>query len=161
MERWSFQSQVFFLGKRLEHHRKLVDYPGSVVQDRTVYEDAEIFASNLYQQGQMSQRDYETYRSLYEAISAFLPAPDLIIYLKASQETLLRHIRQRGRAFEQTIDPNYIRQLNVLYEQWSGQWSACPVLTIDMDVVDFQSQPSDFDEIVREVDTKLSQHITP
>jgi len=155
MQRWSFHSQVFFLGKRLEHHRQLVDHPGAVVQDRTVYEDAEVFACNLYRQGKMTERDYNAYRSLYEAVSAFLPAPDLIIYLQASTDTLLQHIAKRGRAFEQDIDPAYIEQLNVLYEQWIARWMASPVLTVDLDQVDFVSNTADYATIVERVQDSL------
>ncbi len=159
MKRWSFHSQVFFLGKRLEHHRNLSDYPNSVVQDRTVYEDAEIFARNLYQQGNMSDRDYDAYRNLYQAISAFLPPPNLIIYLRSSVETLLSRIEQRGREFEQDIDPDYVTRLNVLYDQWIDDWTACPVLVVDMDKLDFQHNSTDFEQIVRDVQGQLRQTV--
>jgi deoxyadenosine/deoxycytidine kinase len=155
MQRWSFHSQVFFLGKRLEHHRQLLDHPGSVVQDRTVYEDAEIFARNLYEQGEMSERDYDAYRRLYQAISAFLPPPDLIVYLQASTSTLLRHIEQRGRDYERQIDPEYIARLNRLYDQWIDDWTACPVLRIRMDDVDFFRRPTDLESIKQQVEAKL------
>lgn len=157
MQRWSFHSQVFFLGKRLEHHRQLLDHPGSVVQDRTVYEDAEIFAKNLYQQGQMSERDYDAYRRLYQAVSAFLPPPDLIIYLDASVETLVQHIHRRGRDFEQNIQVDYVAQLNNLYREWISDWSACPVLTISLDQVDFVANATDFATIVQDVRKNLKQ----
>ena len=159
MERWSFHSQIFFLGKRLEHHRQLVDFPGSVAQDRTVYEDAEIFACNLYKQGKISQRDYDTYRSLYQAISKFLPAPDLIIYLQANIETLLRQIAQRGRDFEQDITREYITQLNTLYESWISDWTACPVLYVDMNVTDFLNNPAQFHDIAAQVADLLPQRV--
>lgn len=159
MNRWSFHSQVFFLGKRLEHHRQLLDYPGSVIQDRTVYEDAEIFARNLYQQGNMSQRDYDAYRSLYKAVSAFLPPPDLIIYLESTVDTLINRIKHRGREFEQNIDPNYIRQLNGLYEDWIQDWTASPILCIEMDSLDFQHNPSDFAQIITKVKNALPERI--
>ncbi|MEO0564127.1 MAG: deoxynucleoside kinase, partial [Chloroflexota bacterium] len=155
MERWSFHSQVFFLGKRLEHHRRLIDHPGSVVQDRTVYEDAEIFACNLYEQGKMSDRDYNAYRSLYQAVSAFLPPPDLIVYLRASTPTLLRHIEKRGRNFEQNIDPNYVDRLSRLYDRWIDAWTASPVLVIDMNAVDFIANPDDLAAIIEQVDLQL------
>ncbi len=151
MPRWSFHSQVFFLGKRLEHHRQLLDHPGSAVQDRTVYEDAEIFACNLYRQGKMSDRDYETYQGLYHAVTAFLPPPNLVIYLKASTETLLRHIAGRGRDFEQDIDPGYVAQLNELYNAWAEDWTACPIVTVDMDTVDFVARPDDLRDILEMV----------
>ncbi len=155
MRRWSFHSQVFFLGKRLEHHRQLLQRAGSVVQDRTVYEDAEIFARNLYDQGHMSDRDYDAYRRLYEAISAFLPPPHLIIYLKASVDTLLARIARRGREFEREIAPEYLERLNCLYDSWIGRWSACPVLTIVTDDLDFEHNGQDLSRIVREVEAAL------
>lgn len=155
MERWSFHSQTFFLGKRLEHHRQLIDHPGSVVQDRTVYEDAEIFARNLYQQGHMNDRDYDAYRRLYQAISSFLPAPDLMIYLEANVATLMSHIRKRGRDFERNITPDYLANLNQLYTDWIEDWTACPVLRIDMNGRDFLMNTDDFDYIARLVDDAL------
>lgn len=160
MERWSFHSQVFFLGKRLEHHRQLVDYPGNVVQDRTVYEDAEIFATNLYLQGKMSTRDYETYRSLYLAVTRFLPPPNLVIYLQASVESLLRQIAQRGREFERGIDPDYVRQLNRLYDHWIDDWTACPVLRVNMDHTNFQHNSTQFETIVRDVQAVLPEKVS-
>lgn len=141
MTRWSFHSQVFFLSRRLQHHRQLVDHPGSVVQDRSVYEDAEIFARNLFEQGQMAPRDYRAYRDLYEGIRAFLPPPDLLVYLKGSVETLLNRIRLRGRDFEQDISPDYLHRLNILYDSWIERWDSCPVLIIPADDMDFQHEP--------------------
>lgn len=155
MHRWSFHSQVFFLGKRLEHHRQLLDYPTSAVQDRTVYEDAEIFARNLYEQGYMSERDYDAYRRLYQAISAFLPPPDLIVYLRASVDTLIEHIRQRGRPFERDINPDYVARLNALYERWIASWTLCPVLTVSMDALDFCHNHDHFAAIADEVTRRL------
>jgi deoxyadenosine/deoxycytidine kinase len=156
MRRWSFHSQVFFLGKRLEHHRQLLDHPGSVVQDRTVYEDAEVFARNLYEQGRMSDRDYDAYRRLYQAISAFLPPPDLIIYLQASVDTLVRHIEQRGRDYEQRISPDYIAQLNTLYDHWIEDWTACPVLRVRMDSVDFHKRPADWSWVKQQIEAEIT-----
>lgn len=155
MTRWSFHSQMFFLGKRLEHHRQLVDHPGSVVQDRTVYEDAEIFARNLANQGKMNARDFETYCSLYKAIASFLPPPSLIIYLKAEVETLVARIQQRGRDFEQDISREYLQQLNQLYEDWISDWTACPIVTIETDTMDFQHNDDDYQMILREVEQAL------
>jgi deoxyadenosine/deoxycytidine kinase len=151
MQRWSFHSQVFFLGKRLEHHRQLIDHLGSVVQDRTVYEDAEIFAHNLYQQGHMNDRDYDAYRRLYKAVSSFLPAPDLLIYLESDVETLLNRIHNRGRKFERNISTDYLQQLNHLYTGWIEDWAACPVLRISMNGRDFQHNGDDFKFIVKQV----------
>lgn len=156
MQRWSFHSQVFFLGKRLEHHHQLLDHPTSAVQDRTVYEDAEIFARNLYEQGDMADRDYDAYRRLYQAISAFLPPPDLIIYLQANVETLLRHINRRGRDFERSITPEYLKRLNLLYDHWIDNWTACPVLRVSIDGVDFQHNSVDFVRIAHSIETSLT-----
>jgi deoxyadenosine/deoxycytidine kinase len=148
MKRWSFHSQVFFLSRRLQHHRQLVDHPGSVVQDRSVYEDAEIFAQNLYNQGQMSARDYQAYRDLYDGIRAFLPPPDLLVYLKSSVETLLARIKLRGRDFERDISPDYLQRLNGLYDDWIDRWDSCPVLVVPADEMDFQHDHTARDMIV-------------
>lgn len=153
MQRWSFHSQVFYLGKRLEHHRLLVDHPASVVQDRTVYEDAEIFACNLYEQGHMSDRDYDAYRRLYRAVSSFLPPPDLVIYLRASVPTLLTHIARRGHDYERTIAPAYLERLNKLYDRWIGGWTVCPVLTLSMDGMDFLHNAADCADMMERIRT--------
>lgn len=159
MERWSFHSQVFYLGKRLEHHRQLIDHVGSVVQDRTVYEDAEIFAANLYEQGKLSKRDYAAYRNLYQAVSSFLPPPDLIVYLRASVDTLTDHIVRRGHAYEQQIETAYLHQLNQLYERWITHWTACPVLIVDIDHRDFVLNPQDFADIVNLIQKSFTSGI--
>jgi deoxyadenosine/deoxycytidine kinase len=156
MRRWSFHSQVFFLGKRLEHHHQLLQHPTSAVQDRTVYEDAEIFARNLYEQGNMSERDYDAYRRLYQAVSAFLPPPHLLIYLQASVNTLLAHIHKRGRDYERSIAPDYLARLNRLYDEWIDRWTACPVLRISTDHLDFQHNPADFNRIRDEIQERLA-----
>ncbi|MBN1259508.1 MAG: deoxynucleoside kinase [Anaerolineae bacterium] len=137
MERWSFHSQVFFLAQRLRHHRELLDRPNSVIQDRTVYEDAEIFARNLFKRGAMRGRDYRTYSDLYEAVMAILPPPDLVIYLRASVATLIQRIQRRGRSFEQQIATEYLEQLNELYEALFENFTLCPVLTVPADRLDF------------------------
>jgi deoxyadenosine/deoxycytidine kinase len=137
MRRWSFHSQIFFLSRRLVHHRQLLERPNSVIQDRSVYEDAEIFARNLARQGKMTERDYGVYRSLYDAIISILPPPDLVIYLRASVETLQDRIARRGRDFEQNIDPGYLQQLNALYEDWIGSFGLCPILTVPSDTLNF------------------------
>ncbi len=137
MRTWGFHSQVFFLSRRLHHHYQLMQHPNTVVQDRSVYEDAEVFAGNLYRQGLMSERDYASYRELYEVVCALLPPPTLIVYLRASVDTLLRRIALRGRDFERKISGEYLAQLNTLYEEWVSNFALCPVLTIPTDAVDF------------------------
>lgn len=160
MKRWSFHSQVFYLGKRLEAHRLLVDHPGSVVQDRTVYEDAEIFARNLYNQGAMSERDYDAYLRLYTAVSSFLPPPDLVIYLCGSVTTLAQHIFKRGRDYERNIGTDYLERLNALYDQWIANWTRCPVLRVSMDDLDFAGRPEDLASIVNAVKERIAP-VTP
>lgn len=155
MRAWSFHSQIFFLSRRLRHHRQLLDHPKSVVQDRSVYEDAEIFACNLYRQGNMVDRDYRSYRELYETLTQFLPPPDLVIYLRASTETLLRRIRLRGREFEQDIDPAYLQQLNILYEDWIGRFTLGPVLIVPADDLDFVAYNTHLDLIIAKMREKL------
>ncbi len=118
MRAWAFHSQIFFLTRRLRIHRQLLDHPTSAIQDRSVYEDAEVFAHNLYRQGLFAQRDYASYRELYEVLTDFLPPPDLVIYLRASVSTLQERIKYRGRDYERQITPDYLQQLNLeLYQQ--------------------------------------------
>ncbi len=156
MERWSFHSQIFFLSRRLQHHRQLVDHPGSVLQDRTVYEDAEVFAQNLYRQGHMSKRDYDTYHALYEGISAFLPPPDLLIYLRARVGTLSERIAMRGRHYERQISIDYLALLNDLYEDWIGNWKASPVLILSADDLDFVHNPDHLQLILDDTKAHLA-----
>lgn len=145
MRAWSFHSQVFFLSKRLRHHRGLLDHPGSVIQDRSIYEDAEIFAKNLYRQGNISDRDYGTYRELYEVLTLYLPPPDLVVYLRASVKTLMSRIHQRGRDYERDISPEYLARLNVLYDEWIDTFTLCPVLTLPADELDYVHQDGHLD----------------
>lgn len=156
MRQWSFHSQIFFLSRRLRHHRQILDRPGTVVQDRSVYEDAEIFAENLYRQGHMTERDYRTYRELYEAMTLFLPPPDLVVYLRASVPTLIQRIRMRGRDFERDVSPEYLEQLNQLYEQWIERFSLCPVLTVPSDNLDFVKYNSHMELIAAKIVEKLA-----
>lgn len=156
MRTWSFHSQIFFLTRRLRHHRQLLDHPNSVVQDRSVYEDAEIFAHNLYDQGNMAERDYRSYRELYEVLTRFLPPPDVVVYLRASVDTLLRRIRQRGREFEQDIDPHYLERLNRFYEQWINNFTLSPVLIVPSDNLDFVANGGHLDLIIAKIREKLA-----
>jgi deoxyadenosine/deoxycytidine kinase len=158
MRQWSFHSQVFFLSRRLRQHRQLLDRAGSVVQDRSVYEDAEIFARNLYLQGSMDERDYGAYQELYETLTLFLPPPDLVIYLRASVPTLMQRIALRGRDFERAISVEYVTRLNELYEEWIGHFALCPLLVLPADRLDFVRYPEHLDAIVARVQEKLSNH---
>lgn len=156
MSAWAFHSQVFFLTHRLRAHFQLAQHPNSVVQDRSVYEDAEIFAENLFRQGNMIERDYQTYRELYETTAQFLPPPDLVIYLRASAPTLMNRINSRGRDYERTITPEYLQNLNDLYESWIENFTLCPVLAIPADDLDYVAHPGHLRLIVSKVEKKLS-----
>lgn len=155
MERWSFHSQIYFLSRRLRHHWQLLQRANSVVQDRTVYEDAEVFARNLYQEGLMDERDYQSYCELYEVVTTVLPPPDLIVYLRASVSTLQERIHQRGRSYEKNISKAYLEQLNRLYEQWIEDFTLCPVLSVPGDDLDFVSNHHHLDLIAHKVLDKL------
>ena len=155
MRRWSFHSQIYFLSRRLRDHWLLLQRVNSVIQDRTVYEDAEIFARNLYQQGSMDERDYQSYCELYEVVTAVLPPPDLIVYLRASVPTLQERIRRRGRSYEQHIEVTYLEQLNQLYEEWIGGFTLCPVLTVPSDDLDFVVNPEHLELITEKILEKL------
>jgi len=156
MRAWAFHSQIFFLTHRLRTHRQLIDHPTSAIQDRSVYEDAEVFAQNLYRQGLITDRDYGAYRELYQVLCDFLPPPDLVVYLRASVPTLLSRITQRGRDYERQITAVYLGQLNELYEDWTSHFSLCPVLTVPADDLDFVAHPRHLDLIVRKIDEKLT-----
>lgn len=137
MGRWSFQSQVFFLAKRLRQHLEQINPAQHVVQDRTIYEDAFIFAQNLRVSGHLAERDWQTYLALYEGIAPALRKPDLLIYVRASVETLQAHIARRGRDYEQRIPLEYLASLNRLYEAWIGAYDLSPVLAISSDSVNY------------------------
>ena len=156
MSAWAFHSQVFFLTRRLRIHYELSQYPGSVVQDRSLYEDAEIFAQNLYLQNLMQERDYLSYRELYETAIQLLPPPDLMIYVRASVPTLINRISKRGRDYERTITPEYLQSLNDLYETWISNFVLCPVLTIPADDIDYVAHSGHLNLIIDKVDEKLT-----
>ncbi len=156
MRGWSFQSQAFFLAHRLRIHHDLMNFPGSVIQDRSIYEDAEIFAQNLFLQGHIQPRDYETYRELYETAMQLLPPPDLMIYLRASVPTLLQRISMRGRDYEQRISADYLQSLNGLYERWISDFVLCPVLTIPSDDLDYVAHTGHLNLVVKKIQEKLS-----
>ena len=155
MPTWSFHSQIFFLSRRLYDYRALMEHPTSVLQDRTVYEDAEIFARNLHRQELMSERDWSSYWDLYSAVSTLLPPPDLVVYLQASVSTLMNRIGMRGREFEQRISDEYLAQLNDLYDEWVAGFNLCPVLTIATDNLDFVQTPEHLDIIAARIEDRL------
>jgi len=152
MNRWSFNLQIYFLAHRFRSQKEIVDSGEHAVQDRTIYEDVEIFARSLYEQGYMDERDHRTYRDLFYNMVPFLPAPDLIIYLRASVDTLMDRIHQRGRDFEKTIDRSYIEYLNHAYERWIREAKEqFRVLTIEADTVDYLNGEEDIDDLIRQI----------
>lgn len=155
MQRWSFHSQVFFLARRLQQHHQLLRQPRSAIQDRSVYEDAEIFARNLYAQGHMSERDWRAYYELYQTLAMLLHPPDLVIYLQASVQTLKRRIAQRGRDYEQDISEAYLQRLNALYDEWANSFSLSPVLIVNTDSLDYVQNGEHLDQIQERIQGRL------
>ncbi len=159
MRRWSFHLQVYFLSQRFITHQRIAGLAHNVVQDRSIYEDAEIFAANLHDIGNMDDRDYTNYTELYGVMIPFLKPPDLLVYLRASVPTLMHQIRLRGRSYEQSIRESYITQLNDLYESWISRYTFGPVLTIETDHLDFVHSESDRASLLgRIVETVSSLH---
>lgn len=156
MDTWGFHSQIFFLSHRLILHQEVLRFPTSAIQDRSIYEDAEIFAQNLFLQGHLSQRDYETYSTLYHATASLLPPPDLVIYLQASIDTLVKRISLRSRDYERTISHQYLEQLNQLYSTWIDGFTLCPVLTVPADNLDYVKQSRHLDLVIQKVQQKLT-----
>jgi deoxyadenosine/deoxycytidine kinase len=136
-ERWGFHSQIWFLSQRFEQHQEIADTPVSVCQDRSIYEDYEVFVKGLLEQGIFSHRDFRTYRRLFHALVRGVTAPTLLVYLRASIPTLLGRINGRSRAYERAIPAAYLEQLNRRYEEWLRRFELCPVLTIETDSLDF------------------------
>ncbi|HTP59161.1 MAG TPA: deoxynucleoside kinase [Spirochaetia bacterium] len=156
MSRWAFNSQVFFLTHRARSHRTLMDSRRPVVQDRSFYEDAEVFARAQFLLGHMSQRDWQTYQGLYQTLTTLLAPPDLVVYLRASVPTLRRRIAQRARSIESDIADDYLERLNGLYEDWIGRFDMAPVLVVPSDRLDFVEDLRDLGAIVSTVQRQLS-----
>jgi deoxyadenosine/deoxycytidine kinase len=156
MKRWSSQLQVYFLSHRFKTHRHIIESKRSVIQDRSIYEDVEIFARNLYLMGRMEKRDYNNYRNLFYEMVSYLKAPDLIVYLKADMNTLLRQIKQRGRNFEKSIEKDYLARLNRSYATWIKNYNLGKVLTIESDELDFVKNPEHFLMIIESIKKELS-----
>ncbi|WP_018466093.1 deoxynucleoside kinase [Calidithermus timidus] len=147
MGSWAFHSQVFFLAKRLKQHLSEINDAAYVVQDRTVFEDAHIFAQNLYLEGHLSERDWQTYMALYQGIAPALRKPDLLIYLEADLPTLQAHIARRGRAYEQSIPASYLEALNRLYAAWIASYDLSPVLVLPTQRLNFADDPAAQQEV--------------
>jgi len=155
MSKWAFHSQLFFLSDRMSMHKELQEFRGNVVQDRSIYEDAEIFARNLYINGNMNERDFQTYWKMYSIAIDLLNPPDLIVYLKASVPALKERIALRNRDFESSISDDYLHNLNILYDQWISKYSESEVLTLNIENTDILNRPEDLEKIVVEIKEKL------
>ncbi len=155
MQRWSFHSQAFFLSRRLQQHFYLLQHGQSVVQDRSVYEDAEVFARNLYLQGHLSARDWRTYYDLFGTLTLLLQPPNLVVYLRASVPSLLDRIAQRGRDYEQSMAPAYLQRLNDLYEQWIAGFTLCPILVVETDHLNYVRDESHLSLVAQRVQDRL------
>lgn len=152
MNRWAFNFQMFFLGSRINQTLQMLsESTGHVVQDRTIHEDAHIFAGNLHQMGLMSSRDYGTYMKIFTLATDLVPSPDILIYLKASVPTLVRQILKRGREYEKNIDLEYLERLNNRYNEWISSYKG-KLLTINIDEIDFVGKPEIIDTIIRNLD---------
>lgn len=155
MQRWSFNLQIYFLNSRFRQVVELRKKNIDVIQDRTIYEDAYIFAPNLHQMGLMPTRDFENYRSLFELMGSFLQPPDLLIYLKASVPTLVSQIQKRGRDYEASIRIDYLQLLNDRYEEWISGYTNGKLLIIDVDTCKFQDNPADLGQVIDKVNAEL------
>jgi deoxyadenosine/deoxycytidine kinase len=155
MKRWSFQLQVYFLSHRFKTHKEIIESKKSVIQDRSIYEDVEIFAKNLYLMGRMEKRDYNNYVNLFAEMTYYLRPPDLVIYLKADVKTLLKQIRLRGREFEKSIEPKYLARLNRSYNQWIKNYKLGKLLIIESDKLDFVHNTEHFDMILNKIKSSL------
>ncbi len=164
MKRWSFHLQVYFLSNRFRNHKNIIAMPESVVQDRSIYEDVEIFARNLHEMGNMDKRDYENYCALFNIMADYLEPPDLLIYLRANTDTLLKQIKLRGREYEQSISRDYLERLNVSYEKWIKRYSTRSehssagtgsLLVIESDKIDFVNNGAHLNDVIKKIERGL------
>ena len=155
MKRWGFNLQVYFLHKRFQMHQTMSKSSTCVIQDRTIYEDMEIFARNLYQLGKLSKRDWENYSGLFAVMTSYLKKPDLIIYLRAETDTLISRIKNRGRDYENSIDPEYVHTLNMSYDRWIRSITDQPVMTIQTDDFNIFKDTKRFKDIEEEILERL------
>lgn len=156
MQRWSFNLQVYFLNTRFKQIIEIHQSDRNVIQDRTIYEDAEIFAPNLHDMGLMSTRDFENYKSLFNLMVGLIKPPDLMIYLRASVPTLVSQIQQRGRDYEESIRLDYLKMLNERYELWVSKYTDSNLLIINVDDINFQTNNEDLSKIIDRVDAQIN-----
>lgn len=155
MQRWSFNLQVYFLNSRFRQVVQIRQGGKTVIQDRTIYEDAYIFAPNLHSMNLMSTRDFENYSSLFELMSTFIQPPDLLIYLKSSVPNLVNRIQKRGRDYEESIRIDYLKLLNDRYEKWISKYESGKLLIIDVDDIDFQDNANDLGMIIEKINAEI------
>lgn len=155
MNRWSFHLQVYFLNSRFNQIKKIQESTISTIQDRTIYEDAYIFAANLYKSNLLSKRDYLNYKNLFDSMIAHVKAPDLLIYLKADIPKLVGQIEKRGRTYETTMRIDYLKNLNEHYEEWIGNYKEGKLLIVDVNNLDFVERQEDFSSIVQKIDREM------
>ena len=155
MRRWSFNLQVYFLSSRFKHQQHIEEADHSIVQDRSIYEDAEIFARNLHEMGLMSKRDYENYTELFSIMTSYLRPPSLLVHLRASVPTLVEHIQQRGREYESTIRIDYLERLQRHYENWIEDYDLGPKMIIDVDELDFVNNEQDRRDVIGRIESRL------
>jgi deoxyadenosine/deoxycytidine kinase len=156
MHRWSFNLQIYFLNSRYQQILKIRGGEKTVIQDRTIFEDAYIFAPNLHEMGLMGRRDFENYFTLFKNMSAQISPPDLMIYLQASIPTLVKHIHNRGRSYEGSMSLDYLKRLNNKYDHWIDSYQEGPLLVINVDDVDFEKNPEDLGHIIELVDSQIN-----
>lgn len=156
MRQWSFHLQIFFLGHRAQQHRQLAQTPQSAIADRSIYEDAHIFARALHHLNNLDERDYLAYREVYQLVTDTLPRPDLLLHLKTPVPVLLERIQQRGRGIESGITADYLSLLDQFYEEWLATFDLCPVLTIHSGNLDFVRNPAHLDTVVKHIQARLA-----
>ena len=156
MQRWAFNLQIYFLNNRFSHIEEIRKAGKSVIQDRTIYEDAYIFAPNLHAMNLMTTRDFENYFSLFMLLESLIPPPDLLVYLRASIPTLVERIQKRGREYEESIRLDYLKRLNERYEAWASTYDKGKLLIVDVDNNNFPESPEDLGEIVSKIDAELN-----
>jgi deoxyadenosine/deoxycytidine kinase len=155
MQRWSFNLQVYFLNSRFKQIIDIRNSGKTIIQDRTIYEDAEIFAPNLHSMGLMSTRDFNNYKTLFDLMVSLIQPPDLLIYLRASIPTLVNQIQKRGREYENSIRLDYLQQLNERYETWATSYKMGKLLIIDVNKLDFTANPEDLSLIIDKIDAQI------
>lgn len=156
MKRWSFNLQIFFLNSRFKQVTEIETMNRNVIQDRTIYEDAYIFAENLHDMGLMTTRDYENYSALFANVTSFIKPPDLLIYLQASVPTLVNNIQRRGREYETSIRIDYLTKLNEKYEAWIKNYSLGKLLILDKDKLDFTNNPEDLGSVIEKIEAEIN-----